>query len=273
MYMALKRLFGQQQSIWLAGLFGFGLAACQAPASEKYPYLIKVRIEGCQGGAGRLFRQDTQDAGPLDSARWEQGQLVFRGMVAHPGVYHVSCLCQNSKNFNNAEVYLPADSVQVSILPNANLRPTIYQTPAVPSYLKNSQLYSTAPQQREVASYLLTRDSLRNKYFLNKNRLKTKMEAAIAAGNKPEIDRWADSTRRAQEQGTAYGAAAAELYIRRHPQSEVGLFALLDASDDAATSKRLAPYYRAMPAAWQASFWGQAAAKHLRFSPAPAEAK
>ena len=267
------RLFAQQRAIWLAGLFGFGLAACQAPAVKKSPYLVKVRIEGCQGAEGRLFRHGTQDSGPIDSAKWEQGQLVFRGMVEHPGVYHVSCLCQNIKNFNNAEVYLPADSVQISIVPDANLRPAIYQTPAVPSYLKNSQLYSTATQQREVAAYLLTRDSLRNIYFLNKNRLKAKMDAAIAAGNKPEIDRWADSTRRAQEQGSAYGAAASELYIRRHPHSEVGLFALLNAGDDAATSKRLAPYYHAMPAAWQNGFWGKAAAGRLHISSTPAEAK
>ncbi|MGI4865674.1 MAG: hypothetical protein ACRYFZ_17260 [Janthinobacterium lividum] len=256
----------------MTSLFGFGLAACQAPISKKYPYLIKVRIEGCQWSTGRLFRPGTQDAGLLNSARWEQGQLVFKGVVAHPGVYHVSCLCQNSKNFTNAEVYLPADSVQLAILPGANLRPAIYQTLAVPSYLKNSQLYSTAQQQREVASYLLTRDSLRNKYFLNKNRLKAKMDEAIATGNKPEIDRWADSTRRAQAQGAAYGAAASELYIRRHPQSEVGLFALLDASDDAATAKRLAPYYQAMPAAWQTSFFGKAVAERFHLAAAPAEA-
>nr|GFC54088.1 hypothetical protein [Tanacetum cinerariifolium] len=68
-------------------------------------------------------------------------------------------LIKNSKAFNNAEVYLPADSVQLVVAPGANLRPDIYQ-PA------------------------------------DRNRLKAKMNTAIGTGNKPEIDCWTDSTRR-----------------------------------------------------------------------------
>lgn len=268
------RLFRQQYFSWLAGLFGVGLAACQVPAVKQYPYLIKVRIEGCQKSNGRLFRPKARGLDLLDSAKVKQEQLVFRGMIAHPGVYKVFCQCEN-KATSNIDVYLPADSVEIAVTPGANLRPDIYQPAGlgpigVGSYLLNTRLFSTAPRQREVASYLLTQDSMRNKYFLNRNRLKAKMDAAIAAGNKPAIDRWADSTRHVQEQGAVYNAAAVELYLKRHPRSEIGLFALLDAGDDAATSKRLAPYYRAMPAAWQTGFFGKAAAERLHISAAPA---
>lgn len=255
------------------------LTACQPPEVKKYPYLIKVRIEGCQEGAGvgRLFRSKALGLDLLDSAEVEQGQLVFRGAVEHPGVYQAFCYC-GKQITSNLDVYLPADSIEVTVTPGANLRPDIYQPAGlgpvgIGSYLLNARLFSTAPQQREVASYLLTQDSIWNKYFLDRNRLKAKMDAAIGLGNKPEIDRWADSTRRVQEQFPAYLAAASELYIRRHPRSEIGLFALLNAGNDAATSKRLAPYYRAMPAAWQNSFFGKAAAGRLHISSTLAEAK
>jgi hypothetical protein len=250
------------------------LAACQSPAVRKYPYLIKVRIEGCQEGAGtgKLFRSKALGLDLVDSAKVERGQLVFRGTVAYPGVYQAFCHCGNQITSNIA-LYLPADSIEVTVTPNANLRPNIYQPAGlgpigIGSYLLNARLFSTAPQQREVASYLLTRDSILNRYFLDKNRLKAKMDAAIGAGNKPEIDRWADSTRRVQEQFPTYLDAASELYIRLHPRSEIGLFALLNASDAAGTSKRLAPYYRAMPAAWQNSFFGKAAAERLHVAAA-----
>ena len=255
------------------------LAACQAPvvSVKKYPYLVKVRIAGCQGGAGKLFRPKALGLDLLDSAKMEKGALIFKGMVEHPGVYKVFCNCGN-KVKSNLDVYLPADSVEVAVLPGANYRPDIYQPAGlepigIGSYLRNSRLFSTAPQQRELAAYLLTQDSISNQYFLNRNRLKAKMDAAIGAGNKLEIDRWADSTRRLQERGSAYDAAASELYIRRHPRSQVGLFSLLNVGDDAATAKRLAPYYRAMPTAWQTSFFGKAAAERLHLSTTPAESK
>ena len=269
--MALRKHFNPKHILLMLML---SLAACQSPAVKKYPYLIKVRIEGCSEGTGigRLFRPKALGLDLLDSAKLEQGQLVFRGVVEHPGIYDVFCHCGN-KVTSNLNVYLPADSVEVTVTPGANLRPDIYQPAGlgpvgIGSYLLNARLFSTAPQQREVASYLITRDSIWNKYFLDRNRLKAKMDAAIGLGNKPEIDRWADSTRHVQEQFPAYLAAASELYIRRHPRSEIGLFALLNAGDDAATSKRLAPYYRAMPAAWQNSFFGKAAAERLHVTAA-----
>jgi hypothetical protein len=275
--MILLRFFGQQRIAWIVGLFGLGLSACRSPELEKYPYLVKVRIEGCQGGVGRLFRPKALGIDLVDSAKLEQGQLVFRGEIEHPGVYKVFCHCEN-KVTSNVDVYLPADSVDVAVTPGENLRPDIYQPAGlepieVGSYLRNARLFSTAPQQRELAAYLLTQDSMSNQYFLDKNRLKAKMNAAIGAGNKVEIDRWADSTRYVQERGFMYDVAASERYIRRHPRSEIGLFALLNVYSNTATAKRLAPLYQAMPAAWQNSFFGKAAASRLHLSVMPAEAK
>jgi hypothetical protein len=253
------------------------LTACQPPAVKKYPYLIKVQIKGCQEAAGRLFRLKGLGLDVLDSAKMEKGQLVFKGMVEHPGVYRVFCYCGN-KTTSNLDVYLPADSVQAVVMPGVNQRPDIYQPAGlgpigIGSYLLNTRLYSTARQQREVESYLLTNDSLWNKFFLDRNRYKAKMDAAITAGNKPEIDRWADSARWVQENFPNYLATASAQFIEQHPHTEVGLFALLSAGNDTATAKRLTPYYRAMPTAWQRSFFGKAAAERLQITPAPSEAK
>lgn len=252
----------------LVVLIGFSLSACQSSEVKKYPYLVKVRIEGCPRSIGVLFRPGNNGGDRLDSAKMQQGQLVFKGLLEHLGVYTIYCVCRNSQVTTNLRVYLPTDSVQVTVMPGANLRPDIYQIPGlgaykVGSYQLNSRLFSTASQQREVASYLITRDSLWNKFFLDKDRAKAKMNAAISAGNKQEIDRWGDSTRLVQEKFSDYLAAASEMYIRRHPRSEVGIFAMLDAGDSPAAVKRLLPYYRAMPAAWQASYFGKIAGERL----------
>jgi hypothetical protein len=269
--MALLRHFNLKYALLLITL---SLAACQSPAvkEKKYPYLIKVQIKGCEGGKADLFAPQTRGIGLLDSAKLERGQFVFRGMIAHPGVYHVSCLCQNSKAFNNAEVYLPADSVQIVVTPGANLIPDIYQPAGagayeyIGSYLRNTTMFSTARQQREIASFLRTRDSLWNKFFIDRNRLKAKMNAAIGTGNKLEIDRWADSTRRVQENFPDYMARAAEQFIKRHPHSEAALFALLDAGDLPAARQRLPPYYQTLPDSVKASYFGQIAGKRFGVS-------
>jgi hypothetical protein len=265
--MVLRRLFRQQHAIWLAGLIGFGLTACQAPANKTYPYLIKVRIEGCQGGNGRLFNLYTQGLGPLDSAKLERGQFVFKGAVEHPGVYTVFCTCEN-KVSSSLAIYLPADSVEVAVTPGINLRPDIYQPAGlgaigIGSYALNTRLFSTAPQQREVKAYLLTHDSIWNKFFLDLNRLKAKMNDAIGIGNKPEIDRWADSTRRVQEKFPDYLAMASAQFVKQHPRSEAALFALLDAGDTQMAQQRLRPYYQGLPDSVKASYFGQMLGKRF----------
>ena len=262
--MALLIHFNPKHALLLVML---SLAACQSPAVKKYPYLIKVRIEGCQEGSGKLFRHNGHGLDIVDSAKLEQGKLVFRGMIEHPGVYNTFCHCGN-KVMSNLDIYLPADSVEVAVTPGTNLRPDIYQPAGIEpvgigSYLLNARLFSTAPQQREVAFYLLTKDSIWNKYFLDKNRLKAKMDAAISAGNKPEIDRWADSTRRVQEKFPDYIAMASEQFVKQHPHSEIGVFALLDASDTNMGQQRLRPYYQAMPDSVRTSYFGQLLAKRF----------
>lgn len=259
--MILQKLLGQQRAAWIIGLFGLGMAACHSPEAKKYPYVLKVQIEGCQEGEGRLFRPNGHGLDLLDSAKLEQGKLVFRGTVAHPGVYSAFCFCRN-KITSNLDIYLPTDSVEVAVAPGANLRPDIYQPGGlgpvgIGSYLLNAHFFSTAPQQREVSFFLLTRDSIWNKYFLEMNRLKAKMNVAIGTGNKLKIDRWADSTRRVQEKFPDYMVMASEQFVKQHPHSEASLFAMLDAGEAKVARQRLRPYYQALPDSIKTSHFGQ----------------
>lgn len=257
-------------------LLMMSLAACQSPvvSVKKYPYLIKVRIKGCEGGKANLFSSYSRDSRILDSAKLEQGQFVLKGMIEHPGVYHVSCSCQNSNAFNNAEVYLPADSVQIEVTPGANLSPEIYQPAGagahdnLGSYLRNTIMFSTTQQQREVASFLRTRDSLWNKYFLDMKAAAAKMNKAIGTGNKPEIDRWADSTRQVQEKFPDYLAIASAQFVKQHPHSEIDLFAMMDAGDMRTVIQRLRPYYQALPDSVKTSYFGQILANRYGVSAA-----
>ncbi|TVT37629.1 hypothetical protein FNT36_20865 [Hymenobacter setariae] len=148
------------------------------------------------------------------------------------------------------------------VTPGANLRPDIYQTAGLGptgagSYHRDAQLFSTAPQQRELSLFLLTRDSIWNSYFLDVKRMKAKMDVAIGAGNKSEIDRWADSTRRVQEQFLDYMARASAQFVKRHPHSEAALFALRNAGDLPAARQRLRPYYQALPDSVRTSYFGR----------------
>jgi hypothetical protein len=128
----------------------------------------------------------------------------------------------------------------------------------------DTQLFSTAPQQREVGRYLLMRDSIWNKYFLDVKRWKTKMDAAIGVGKKSEIDRWADSTRRVQEAFPDYMARASAQFVKQHPHSAAVLFALRDAGDAPAALQRLRPYYQALPDSVRNSYFGQGLASRFK---------
>jgi hypothetical protein len=189
-------------------------------------------------------------------------------MLAHPGVYSVYCSCEN-KVTSSLDLYLPADSVEATVTPGANLRPDIYQPAGlgrvgIGSYNLDTQLFSTAPQQREVGRYLLMRDSIWNKYFLDVKRWKTKMDAAIGVGKKSEIDRWADSTRRVQEAFPDYMARASAQFVKQHPHSAAVLFALRDAGDAPAALQRLRPYYQALPDSVRNSYFGQGLASRFK---------
>jgi hypothetical protein len=249
-------------------LLAVGLGGCQAKKDKEYPYLIKLTLAGCPDNTSALVTLDMEAKGAavLDTARMENGQLTFRGAVHHPGVYKIYCPCVAKKIATIINIYLPADSVQIAIDTNQNLLPAIYQKPGlgaydVGSYLRSARVFSTARQQQEVAFYLRTRDSLWNKFFLDKAAMAAKMNNAIGAGNKPEIDRWADSTRRVQESFPSYLVAASEQFIKRHPRSEVNLFAMLDAGDARVARQRLLPYYQAMPDSVRTSYYGQVLAK------------
>lgn len=268
--MKTQQYLGSQRASWLVGLLGLSLAACQkpVPVAKEYPYLIRTQIIGCKGRNSWLSRNKGDQIDRIDKVEIKDGQAVFRGKLAHPGVYYVSCSCEN-KGMSTLELYLPADSINAVVTLGSNLRPDIYQPAGlgrvgIGSYNLNTQLFSTAPQQHEVGRYLLMRDSIWNKYFLDVKRWKTKMDAAIRAGNKSEINRWSDSTRRVQESFSDYMARASALFIEQHPRSATVLFALRDAGDAPAALQRLRPYYQALPDSVRNSYFGQGLASRFK---------
>lgn len=154
--MKTQQYFGSQRASWLAGLLSLSLAACQkpAPVAKEYPYLIKVQLIGCQDGNGWLYRIRGNQIDDIAKVVIKDGQAFFKGKLTHPGVYWVSCNCEN-KAMSHLDLYLPADSINAVVTPGINLRPDIYQPAGlgrvgIGSYNLNTQLFSTAPQQREV---------------------------------------------------------------------------------------------------------------------------
>jgi thiol-disulfide isomerase/thioredoxin len=241
------------------------LCGCQREQRQpkEYDYLIVVDAEGCAECQAKLFFQDSVTYRAINSVANGNGRFSFRGKIAQPGFYSVYYADKTDKTVSGSvEVYLPADSVHIKATKN-NIRTKFYRWPDMGSHLKNTVVFSGAPQQKELERYLLVRDSLWHQFFTDKALVTAKFTQTFVSGNQALTEQWADSVRNFDYRVAGYWSSAADLFIRQHPASEVSLYALLDNRNDRAAVERFRRYYQAMPAPVQASFYGRMLDKQL----------
>lgn len=235
------------------------LTSCQQQAKH-YPYLIKVA--NCPDCFARLHHPS-----PIDTAEIRAGQLVFAGTVTQPDVYSVNVRSDTDKTINiHAEIYLPADSIQITLLPKDQQKRTfyhIYQRLEIGSYLRNATVFSTSPQQKELERYLYLNDSLWNKYFVDRSLLTAKLVQTYDSGNRALVEQWSDSARKFETRFPDYMAYSAVLFAKQHPHSELTAYALLDNTHNRPDVKIIQPYYRALPDSLKQSYFGQQLAAKL----------
>ncbi|UOR05121.1 hypothetical protein MUN82_19560 [Hymenobacter aerilatus] len=182
-------------------------------------------------------------------------------------MYHIFGHKPTDKNFGiNADIYLPADSVQLTVLPKEQEKRTfyhIYQRLGLGSYLRNIVVFSTSPQQKELERYLYLNDSLWNKFFVDKSLVTAKLVQTYDSGNRALVEQWSDSARLFEGRFPKYMAESSVLFAKQYPHSDLTAYALLDNAKTTNVQPLLRPYYRALPDSLKQSYYGKLLAKEF----------
>ncbi|WP_233635902.1 TlpA disulfide reductase family protein [Hymenobacter setariae] len=253
---------------WLVLLWIALLSGCQSKqrAQQEYPYLIVADIEGCDSCQAKLYINDYSTLQDIDTVVAPRGQFSLRGTITQPGLYTLYYFSRVNKTVSGlVQVYLPTDSIHITNT-GQPIRTKFYQQPEAGSYLQNTIVFSTSPRQQQWEQYLVLQDSLWHQYFVDKAVVVAKFSETFRSGNKALIEQWADSARSFDYRAASYWAAAAELFVRRYPASEVSLWAMLENRHDLPSAARFRQHYQAMPTQLQQSFYGQLLNKALATS-------
>jgi len=243
---------------WLFLFSGALLGGCQTKQSPKTAtYSLVADIEGCAECEVKLYLSDYSNKKMTIDTTIRTGRFSLRGSIAQPGFYGFSYGSKVDRTVAGfVELYLPTDSVHVTAT-KKQIRTKFYQQSASGlSYLRNTVVFSTSPLQRAWEQYLLARDSVEHKYYLDKALVVAKFNQTIGAGNRALMERWGDSARSFSYRFSGYRAAAAAGFVQQHSASVASLYAMLDNSDDRPAVAGFRQQYQAMPAPLRASYYG-----------------
>jgi len=187
----------------------------------------------------------------------------MQGKISQPGLYTFLYFSKADKAlYGSVDVYLPTDSIHIKAT-KKQIRAKLYVKSDIGSHLKNTVVFSTSPRQKEWEQYLITHDSLWQKFLLDQALVRAKFLQAMGTGNKALIEQTADSAREFGYRFSSYLASATDMFVKQHPTSEVSLWAMLNNRNYQPAVERFRQYYRAMPASLQASFYGRILDKEL----------
>jgi len=236
----------------------FFLTACSEEKNKSHLSKIYGEIKNCEGCEVELIFRDYSKFQFQDIGKTivKNGKISFTEQIKQPGIYKVFYKDIQAKSFFSAEFYLPADTVQIVFDKNRRV-PKFYEAPIAYSQLQYAEVKSTSPIQKEFNKYLQLSDSLTFNFYLDRELLKAKFEQTFDSGNKALIDQWADSVRMFENKFGDYLAKASELFVQRHPNSEIALYVILDGNLSTQAQKYFRPYYASLPEERQNSFYGK----------------
>lgn len=250
---------------WLPLLLLMLVGGCQQAQQQpkKYSYVIVADVEGCTDCTALLYSDDYTTFKKIDSTTNNNNHFVLKGKITRPGLYSLTYFSKTDNTVGTAlNVYLPADSIHITVTKNS-IRTKYADKNFAESYLRNTVIYSAAPQQREWEQYLSLQDSLVYRFLLAQDRKREQLMQAMGTGSKALIEQRADSARSFGYRADEYYAAAADLFVRQHPASEVALYAMLANRHNRPAVERFRRYYEAMPPQLKQSFYGQILDKKL----------
>ena len=190
------------------------------------------------------------------SATVQKGRFAFKvaeDSLPGAGVYTITLVLNESSPYRNnrfkdisSHIYLPADSISMTIDPDGTPGSKVYPYPKSSSGLSYTDIRSTASVQKKLDFYYRQRDSMDFKFRTYKDLRKAFFSQAIESSNKKEMDKWADTLNNFFATGGLYRPKAADIFIKRYPASELVPYVMLDNQKVMSAAPRFRKYYRDM---------------------------
>ena len=221
----------------------------------KYRFTITATVKDCEGCQVMMRAEVHRKFEQIDSTVVKDGSFILEGLIPESGFYTVNV--RYPKRFIPATVYLPADSVYLTIDGENKFRTKFYTKDRMGSWLKYGYASSSSPMQKEVDNYLLTRDSLWHKYFDDEDLIREKYRQTLDSGDPALVQLWADSLENFKHRFANYFSYATDLFIREGASPEAAIFAMMDSRNDRMATDRFKAYLTALPAAHRLSPQGR----------------
>ncbi len=238
----------------------FLLLSCSEQAKEteddsaKIPYRITATVYNCEGCEVMMRAQAHRKLERIDSTVVKDGRYVLEGFIPEPGFYGVA-VHYPKKLFTTAYIYLPSDSVHITVDGENSLRPNYF--PRAVGSARHNLVSSDSPIQTQIDTFFWIRDSLQQKSMNDKDLVLEKFQQTYDSGDPALVQLWADSLENFDNRWANYMSYAADLFIRKGVSPEAAIFALMENRNDRMATDRFKAYLAALPAEHQQSPQGQ----------------
>jgi thiol-disulfide isomerase/thioredoxin len=237
----------------------FCFASCSEQAKEvetepaKIPYRITATVHNCEGCEVMMRAQAHRKLEHIDSTVVKDGHYVLEGFIPESGFYSVSL--DYPKKATWAYVYLPADSVHITVDGENPLRPNYF--PRAIGSARHNLVYSASPIQAQIDTFFWIRDSLQQKSMTDKDLVLEKFQQTYDSGDPALVQLWADSLENFDNRWANYMSYAADLFIRKGASPEATIFAMMENRNDRMATDRFMGYLATLPTEHQESPQGQ----------------
>lgn len=254
------------------------LAACTNIGKDvlyKQVSIINGQVDHCDSCNVKLEYYDHAQLKDVDimSITVRKGRFAFKvaeDTLPGPGVYTITLVLNESNPYRDnrfkdipSHIYLPADTISMTIDPDGTPGSKVYPYPKSSSGLSYTDIRSTAPIQKQLNFYYQQRDSMDLKFRIYEDSRKALFSQAIEEGNKKEMDRWADTLNNFFATGGLYRPKAADAFIRKYPGSELVPFVMLENQKQMSAAPRFRKYYLSMSPEQKNTYYGKVLDKRL----------
>jgi thiol-disulfide isomerase/thioredoxin len=225
----------------------------QVAKEAMYKYRITATVKNCEGCEVMMKTKVHRDFQRIDSAVVKDGSFILEGDIPESGFYSVTV--HGKKKFISADVYLPVDSIHLTIDAESPLRPDYF--PRAVGSRRSYLVSSSSPVQAEVDRYIWKHDSLRHKFLEDKELVLEQFRQTYDSGDRALVQLWADSVESFGERYPNYLSYATDLFMREGASPEAALYAMMDSRNDRMATYRFLAYLAALPEEYQQSLQGQ----------------
>lgn len=254
------------------------LAACTNIGKDvfsKQVSTINGQVDHCDSCLVELGYYDPAQLKDVNimSATVRKGRFAFKvaeDSLPGPGVYTITLVLNEANPYRDmrfkdisSHIYLPADTISMTIDPDGTPGSKVYPYPKSNSGLGYTDIRSTAPVQKQLDFYYRQRDSMDFKFRTYKDLRKAFFSQAIESSNKKEMDKWADTLNHFFATGGLYRPKAADVFIKKYPDSELVPYVMLDNQKEMSAAPRFRKNYLSMSPEQKNTYYGKVLDKRL----------